>query len=523
MGRWSFVTLRRKKQKPVTIVTVYQVNIRPTNDIGITAWHQQRLELNKQGNTKLHPRQAFIQDLIKLVEQFQYLNHDIIIGGDFNETSEKHNSGLLKLMTTTGLLDIWTHRFPTHPTFNTYKRGTNRIDTVLCSPNIVPMINGIGYSPFNWFTNSDHRAIVLEISSTTLFQEPDDISNFSVQQRAIRSNDIKRTHQYINQCYKHLIENNATKFLSQTETFTATTKEIETFDNLITQASLSAEKSCRRRRPEFYSNKINSLRIRTSIAHGYFNQLKKYNQCNTNGFQARLQRAGTTIGFKKDPQEAYQVYKNLRHELQEVSKQSRDERETKLASRIHEKYEAGSPEYIQRLKNIKKGEATKRAWQSMKFMRTQTGATQSLNRIDIPKSWPLPTSENLQSHPIEDPAHCTEWKTVTNPDHIESYIRLRNRGHFGQAQGTPFTELPLRDDINWQADSITSDDILNGHHQIDSIQSIPQCQVLLDTCKVATELDLIPYYIWEKDFEKKNKSLAGNHNQISFRKTPWPL
>ena len=275
MGRWTFVTLRRKQQKPVTIVTVYQVNVRPTNDIGITAWHQQRLELNKQGNTSLHPRKAFIQDLIRLVEQLQQMDHDIMIGGNFNETADKQNSGLLKLMTKTGLLDPWIHRFPTHPTFNTYRRGSKRIDTVLCTPNIVPMIKGIGYSPFNWLINSDHRAIVLEISSTTLFQEPDDVSNFSVPQRAIRSNDIKRSHQYINQCYKHLIENNADKFLIRIKNFTATMKEVETFDNLITQASLSAEKTCRRQRPEFYSNKLNSLRIRTSIAHGYLNQLKK--------------------------------------------------------------------------------------------------------------------------------------------------------------------------------------------------------------------------------------------------------
>ena len=141
----------------------------------------------------------------------------------------------------------------------------------------------------------------------------------------------------------------------------------------------------------------------------------------------------------------------------------------------------------------------------MKFMRTQAGATQSMDRIDIPKSWPLPTSENLHSQPIEDPAKCTEWRSITNPDEIESYIRFRNRGHFGQAQGTPFTELPLREDITWQADTVTCEDILNGHHQTDTIKSIPQCQALLNTCKVATELDLIPYYISEKEFKHKIK------------------
>ena len=98
--------------------------------------------------------------------------HDLrgqMLGGDFNETAEKPRSGLLKLMLETGLLDPWTHRFPTHPTFNTYRRGSQRIDTILCSPSVLPLIQSISYSPFNWFTNSDHRAMIIDFSSINMF------------------------------------------------------------------------------------------------------------------------------------------------------------------------------------------------------------------------------------------------------------------------------------------------------------------------------------------------------------------
>jgi hypothetical protein len=503
MGRWTYATMKRKHQSPITVISVYQVNIRPTNDVGITAWHQQRINLNKLGKSHLHPRQAFIQDLTKKVKEFQSMNHDIILGGDFNETAAKPRSGLLKLMVDTGLLDPWTHRFPTHPTFNTYRRGSQRIDTILCSPSVLPMIRSISYAPFNWFTNSDHRAMIIDFSSINIFQEPDDTTQLSVHQRAIRSNDKKRTQEYVNLCYQHLTQNNAQKFLNRMDQQTATSKEVETYDKILTQACLSAEKHCRRRRPEFYSNKINSLRIRTSIARGYFNQLRKFNNSNTDGFQARLDRASTSIEFKDTPTAAYQVYKSLRTELQDASKQSRDVREAELNSRINEKHEIGSPEHLKRLKNIKIGEASKRAWQSIKFLRTQSGSTQTLNRIDIPASWPIPISNSTQWNTLENPATCTQWQTITSPTDIEHYIRLRNHGHFGQAQGTPFTELPLRSEINWQADTPTSDDILNGYHQLDTINAIPQCQALLDTCKAASELDLLPAYITEKEFERK--------------------
>ena len=310
--------LRRKQQAPITIFSVYQVNIRPTNEIGTTAWHQQRILLNQKDRSNQHPRQAFIQDMIQQIQNFQDKNHNILIGGDFNETATKSNSGLLKLMTTTGLIDPWTQRFPTHPNFNTYRRGTNRIDTIICSPTILPMVRSLGYSPFNWFTNSDHRAVVIELSSNTLFNEPDDLSHLSTQQRSIRSNDKIRAQTYINQCYKHLMENNAEILVSRIENHQATTDDVKTYDKLITQGSKSAKKSCRKQRPEFYSNKINSLRIRTSIALGHLNQLRKYNQYNIHGFQSRLKRADTMIEFKDDPQEAYQVFKTLRLAINEI-------------------------------------------------------------------------------------------------------------------------------------------------------------------------------------------------------------
>jgi len=58
MGRWSYVHLRRKKMKPLTIITIYQVVKQPTNAIGNTAWHQQRLALDAQNKHDTHPRTA---------------------------------------------------------------------------------------------------------------------------------------------------------------------------------------------------------------------------------------------------------------------------------------------------------------------------------------------------------------------------------------------------------------------------------------------------------------------------------
>jgi len=421
--------------------------------------------------------------------------------------ADKYNSGMLKLMTSTNLIDPFLHLNPGLPTFNTYKRGTTRIDAIICSPTILPSIRSLGYAPFNWVTNSDHRAIFLDICSTGLFQESNEsMHTLSSAQRAIRSNDKQRTPLYIDKFYQHLESNNCSVQIANLLNTGATQLDAEKLDSLIGQAGDSAEKSCKKRRPEFYSHALNSHRIKTSIALGHLNNIRYHKNQDTSGFQARLSRAGIDMMLPPDQKSAFDLYVSLKKSLAEDVKNSADLREQQLQSAINAKYSPGSSGHNKRLKAIKKGEATRKAWKTLKFLKTQSGATQTLNRIDIPQSWPARGEPIPPFIELEDPKKCTEWTHVTNPEDIDHYVRLRNRGHFGQAQGTPFTEIPLVNQVNWTADTPTCEEILSGHHHHETISAIPQCEALLKACKVATELDLLPYEITEAEFAGKIRS-----------------
>jgi hypothetical protein len=50
----------------------------------------------------------------------------------------------------------------------------------------------------------------------------------------------------------------------------------------------------------------------------------------------------------------------------------------------------------------------------------------------------------------------------------------RNRRHFGQAHRTPFTQAPLADLINWQADTDTAELILHGNYNNDDLDDVTQ-------------------------------------------------
>ena len=241
MGRWSFITLRRSHRPPLVIYTVYQVNRSPTNQLGTTAWHQQRLQLDQKGQHHIHPRNAFIQDLISQIKIHQQQNYEIILGGDFNDTLTTPRSNILQLSIATNLIDPWTRIYPTLEDFNTYQRGTKRIDAVFCSPSLIPYITTLAYTPFNWFTSSDHRGTIIDFNATALFGDTNAIPIPTLNLRGCRSNDRQQVATLIHQWHRHLRENNASKLIDKLTSNTATTNDTETLDRLIGQGGDSGE------------------------------------------------------------------------------------------------------------------------------------------------------------------------------------------------------------------------------------------------------------------------------------------
>ena len=136
------------------------------------------------------------------------------------------------------------------------------------------------------------------------------------------------------------------------------------------------------------------------------------------------------------------------------------------------------------------------------------GNQQTLDRLEIPASLPADTGHdltntNLQTH-LEDPKLTTAWRTVTNPADIEHYLLLRNRLHFGQVQGTPFTIEPLQSHLDWTASLPAADKILQGSH-IPSPELSSLCKSVLLECKAVATLDAIPAALETTDFAGKIK------------------
>ena len=87
------------------------------------------------------------------------------------------------------------------------------------------------------------------------------------------------------------------------------------------------------------------------------------------------------------------------------------------------------------------------------------------------------TSIEIPVHPESDPKTCTEWRVIDVPSEVVGHLQRRNRIHFGQAHGTPFTIPPLSTDLGFCGDLRGTDDILNGRY--DSSQFRENVQLLI--------------------------------------------
>ena len=103
-----------------------------------------------------------------------------------------------------------------------------------------------------------------------------------------------------------------------------------------------------------------------------------------------------------------------------------------------------------------------------------------------------------------------ECESIFDPEDISKQLIQRNRNHFGQAHGTPFTCSPLSDLMGWDATGDVAEGILNGTYDIDSIATTDAVKTILralrrDKCDAPPLEDSISPQDFIKGFKKWNE------------------
>ena len=197
------------------------------------------------------------------------------LAGDFNEPLDT-NSNMSKLCQDIGLTDVFSLRHPTLPEPATYIRGSRRIDYFLVSASILPTVEQCGYDAFQFRLTSDHRGMFLDLNTDSLFGNRNQ-ELAAHPSRAIRSKEAKSNTTYINAKFDHLEANNFFNTLDKLLSDPTPHPEIaEKLDRLLVQASIHAGNACRKRRRDWWSQKVTEVRSQCHLLQrllsGYKNQ-----------------------------------------------------------------------------------------------------------------------------------------------------------------------------------------------------------------------------------------------------------
>jgi hypothetical protein len=196
LGRWSYITLRGKDNKKLTIVTGYRVCQATPSSAGIkTAYMQQYRKISAKlrdtdKQSTPNPRHQFVLDLQAWLENLIKEGHHIILSIDSNEelnptegkitnltynqslvtANPNHDGSLSTLVNTCGLIDILqTHH--SEKALATYNRGITRLDYILISNNLGPATLRSGILPFSSVFLSDNRPCYIDLDASSVFQE----------------------------------------------------------------------------------------------------------------------------------------------------------------------------------------------------------------------------------------------------------------------------------------------------------------------------------------------------------------
>ena len=371
----------------------------------------------------------------------------------------------------------------------TYARGRNCIDYGFASPHVVQAISLCGYEQFNSRYSTDHRAYFFEFDTAKLFgrQTP---ALASTAQRILHSTNVKQVTNYLKIKYEYLNFERAERLTFPGDRH----RYAERLDNDMVQASLVAEKKSKRYGAPAWSVALDQARKRVTILKKCLSMAKT--QLNLNAIVETSNAAlNQPMELPRTKQDCCNRLREAKREVKEIVAASYQQRDRERKQRILQLEMSGMARdatHARQLRRIQKAEEIKALMSTIRNART-SNQRRGVTSIEIPV------------HPDSDPKTWTEWQIIEVPTDVITHLQNRNRLHFSQAHGTPFTVPPLSERLGFCGDASGTRDILEG--RMDATGHGPHVQLLLKHLNQIDEIAQHPTYptISEADFVGKLK------------------
>jgi hypothetical protein len=447
------------------------------------------------------PHHNFREDIIRFIKAQQACGYLLILAGDFNEHINANHTNLQHISQRCQLLDISKQKFPHHDEPSAYIRGSTRIDYTLIRRRLSPAIEEDGYEPFHYTTPTDHRGMYIDFNTDKLFGNKTNTMH-SAKARLLNSKYPLGHKTYIQAAAGHARQHNVFKRL---QTLIDNNKKdgnlIEKLDQTIGEYCDNGKRKCRKTRPEWWTLKVNRLRIwRRNLQKLQSSFKNKINL--TEQIQASLDDSKIQMELPTNLEDTIAAITKARKDIHACIKRSKETWALEQMERIAMERNDDNQDTAKILTAVHNAEQHAQMYSMFQNIRgkSQNGG---LTNIEIPDTWPSPGETGEWCDAKTHDKQKQNFRNLTIPSEIEYYLMERNRRHFGQAQGTPFTQTPLAELISWQADTEVAKLILHGEYNNAELDDV--FQLLLPHCEATTKLNTITTTIAMEDFLGKHR------------------
>jgi hypothetical protein len=228
----------------------------------------------------------------------------------------------------------------------------------------------------------------------------------------------------------------------------------ESIDTNLYWISIAAGKKCQKFREPGWSVKLHEAQTRVDILKQVLSICgTRYNQYSQ--IEELQLKQGTLFLIPTTFEECKLALHNAQVEVSQIARNSSQHREDENISKVAALELKGNTNRAKILRNI----FLKKLFAKIQYLCTPERNT-GISSIQVP------------AHPTKNPKDCKEWITIDAPKAVVEKLQDRNRSHFSQAQGTPFTVPPLSEDLNFDGTTSSAEMIIDGTYDSSGLADI---------------------------------------------------
>ncbi len=502
LGRWSYMILKGRGNRSVSVITANRVCKSSFDSAGDTTCYMQQLRSILSHNNSIgrqqmpDPHHQFVIDLQSWITMLRKKNISIILSLDGNKDittkqgslypleyqeeafqhAPNHDGSLSTLAATCGLVDVLAHFHPP-PYPSTCARGKNRLDYIFMSDDIIHAASRSGILPLYSVFLGDHNASYVDIDATLLFTD----STYQIApsvHRGLQLQDPRKVTSYntalIEQLEYHKIFDKVDDIYEKSDTgrWTRTYTDIyEKIDTIITESMRHTDDTLMHHCTGPFEWSIHLAQAFQTVRYWKL-RLKKQQHLNTSDITLTTTRESAGLPESVELPLPMDVMVTHLREVKEYAKSCRKNHvelweaylqglADAIVSKRHLHLDLPAnrhpkPEYVAKaLNELIKHEQKRRMYRKIGHcLQPCSSNLGCLTNVNIP-------ADSTAPHPQgPNPKTWTgAWTTITNPEETARYVCATNTRQYNQSANTPVVMEPLATYVGHHADTSGADDL----------------------------------------------------------------